>query len=99
METYIKEFIEFKTGGRLKKSSARDYLNTLNKFKIIVNKPLEQVGREDIIKFRNVLNMGYSPKAVEHHFNILHCFIKFWNPEVKMQWQVFLKSKILIAKD
>jgi site-specific recombinase XerD len=83
METYIKEFIEFKTGGRLKASSARDYLNSLNKFKTIVGKPLEDVGREDIIKFRTILNMNYAPKAVEHHFNILHCFIKFWNPEIK----------------
>ncbi len=83
MEKYINEFIEFKTGGRLKMSSARDYRNSLNKFKTIVGKPLEEVGREDIIKFRNILNMGYAPKAVEHHFNILHCFIKFWNPEIK----------------
>jgi site-specific recombinase XerD len=83
MQKYIDEFIEFKTGGKLKASSARDYLNSLNKFRTIVDKPLEEVGREDIIKFRNILNMSYAPKAVEHHFNILHCFIKFWNPEVK----------------
>jgi site-specific recombinase XerD len=83
MEQHIHEFLEFKTGGRLKQSSARDYRNTLNKFNVIVGKPLEEVGREDIIKFRNILNMSYSPKAVEHHFNIVHCFIKFWNPEIK----------------
>lgn len=83
METYIQQFLEFKTGGRLKKSSARDYRNSLNKFKDIVGKPLEEVGREDIVKYRNILNLNYAPKAVEHHFNVLHCFIKFWNPEVK----------------
>jgi site-specific recombinase XerD len=65
MEQHIHEFLEFKTGGRLKQSSARDYRNTLNKFNVIVGKPLEEVGREDIIKFRNILNMSYSPKAVE----------------------------------
>ncbi len=82
MEQHIEEFLEFKTGGRLKKSSARDYRNSLNKFRDIVRKPLVEVKREDIIKFRNVLNLSYSPKGVEHHFNIIHCFIKFWNPEV-----------------
>jgi site-specific recombinase XerD len=83
MQKYINEFIEFKTGGRLKMSSARDYRNSLNKFRDIVGKPLEEVGRDDIIKFRTILNMNYAPKAVEHHFNIVHCFVKFWNPEVK----------------
>ncbi|HAT68415.1 MAG: hypothetical protein A2481_01650 [Candidatus Yonathbacteria bacterium RIFOXYC2_FULL_47_9] len=83
MEQHIQEFLEFKTGGRLKKSSARDYRNSLNKFNVIVGKPLEEIKREDIVKFRNILNMSYAPKAVEHHFNVVHCFIKFWNPEVK----------------
>lgn len=83
MEQHIKEFIEFKRGGKLKANSARDYLNSLTKFNEIVKKPLEEVDKSDIIKFRNVLNLKYAPKAVEHHFTILHCFIKFWNPEVK----------------
>jgi integrase/recombinase XerD len=83
METQIKEFLEFKTGGKLKESSARDYRNSLDKFKNIINKPLENVVIEDILKFRTILKMNYAPKAVEHHFTVLHSFIKFWNPEIK----------------
>lgn len=83
MEKYISEFLDYKRGGSLTEKSANDYRNSLNKFKDIVRKPLEEVERSDIIKFREILLQGYSPKAVEHHFNVLHCFIKFWNPEVK----------------
>lgn len=83
MKKYIDDYIQFKTGGRLKLSSARDYLNSLNKFDSIVRKPLEKVDRDDIIKYRNVLSLKYAPKAIEHHFNVLHAFFKFWNPEVK----------------
>ncbi len=83
MEQHIKEFIEFKKGGRLNPNSARDYLNSLNKFKSIVKKPLNKVDRTDIIKFRNSLSLKYSPKSIEHHLTVLHAFVAFWNTEIK----------------
>ena len=67
----------------MKESSARDYLCSLNRFNSIVQKPLEKVEISDIVKFREMLKLRYAPKSVEHDLTILHCFIKFWNPEVK----------------